>query len=376
MNFHGVFRTIDKSLACLSIALACVVGFLVMAGCSRAQDSDTSPLHQSMGESVDTSLYAQTDPSTRLSFPDDHSSHDDFLMEWWYVTSVLHTSSGTEIGVQFTIFRRSLSPSKPTQHPWRTGQVYLAHAAVSDVRAKRHYDAERISRAHPQLAGVVEEPFHAHVDGWSLFSSEETFFPLRVAVKSRDFIIDLTLEETKPIVLHGDEGYSRKSPENASHYYSIPRMKTQGAVRIGSKTHAVSGLSWMDREWSSSMLSRQYEGWYWFAISFEDGRDLVLFSLRDKLPESDENRVAMWVDVDGEPRTVDRNQWSIEPVRNWKQWPVEWLLSIEGDQLAISAAFDNQEMNTSIPYWEGVVHATSEGTRRGSGYMELTGYSP
>ena len=132
----------------------------------------------------------------------------------------------------------------------------------------------------------------------------------------------------------------------------------------------------MDREWSSGLLGRQYEGWYWFAISLSDGRDLVVFSLRDRNTGFDDDRVALWIQTDGSTTPIRKDSWAMEPLRKWKQWPVEWKLSIEQERFLVSALFDNQEMNTSIPYWEGMVDVLERNTPVGSGYMELTGYSP
>ena len=38
-------------------------------------------------------------------------------------------------------------------------------------------------------------------------------------------------------------------------------------------------------------------------------------------------------------------------------------------------AFDDQEMNTSILYWEGLVQVLEADSEVGKGYLELTGYS-
>ena len=43
--------------------------------------------------------------------------------------------------------------------------------------------------------------------------------------------------------------------------------------------------------------------------------------------------------------------------------------------MVIEAALDEQRMDTSIVYWEGLVNVSDrDGNSRGNGYMELTGY--
>ena len=61
------------------------------------------------------------------------------------------------------------------------------------------------------------------------------------------------------------------------------------------------------------------------------------------------------------------------------KYPVRWKIVVPSIQLDLdcAAAFDAQELpgedDTSPAYWEGAVAYT--GTRRGVGYLELTGYA-
>lgn len=357
-----------------SFEVFCLAAISCLAGCNSANQQSDFDLTTWLGESVNSTEFAQVDGSHRITFPRDHGPHDNFMTEWWYITSVLETEAGKEFGVQFTVFRRALAPDMEKRDSWSTGQVYMAHVALSDVSKRRHYDEERLSRGHEMLAGASDSPFRAFVENWSVASTSSEFFPLALQAQAESFIIDLTLTQTKPIVLQGKDGYSVKSPEHASYYYSIPRMATTGSLTVGKESYEVAGFSWMDREWSSGLLGRQYQGWYWFALSLSDGRDLILFSLRDRDIGDDSHRVAQWIEADGSTNPIERESWSAKPVRHWKQWPVEWELTIGDTLLVVSAKFDNQEMNTQIPYWEGLVEVKEGAASTGSGYMELTGY--
>ena len=62
------------------------------------------------------------------------------------------------------------------------------------------------------------------------------------------------------------------------------------------------------------------------------------------------------------------------------RYPVAWRLEVpaSGLDLTIEAAFDDQELDLSVRYWEGAVDVS--GTRRGKdiagrGYLEMTGYT-
>lgn len=360
---------------CKSFRVAFYVSvFLALISCNPSDNNTESGLSDWLEETVDPSQFAQVDGSHVLTFPSDHGPHNDFMTEWWYITSVLNTDKGREFGVQFTVFRRALAPNSRSENPWDSKQVYMAHVALSDVARRKHFDEERISREHPELAGATASPFQAFVENWSVSSITREFFPLALRFQADSFSVELQMSQTKPIVLQGSDGYSIKSPEHASYYYSIPRMATEGSVTIGNRSYDVVGLSWMDREWSSGLLGRQFEGWYWFALSLEDRRDLMFFSLRDRETGSDSNRTAQWIEADGTTIPINRDSWTVKPTRYWKQWPVEWELSVEDSRFVVSAKFDSQEMNTRISYWEGIVDIKKGSTDVGSGYMELTGY--
>ena len=97
--------------------------------------------------------------------------------------------------------------------------------------------------------------------------------------------LDLQLEPAKPIVLHGDGGFSPKGPEpgNASYYYSYPRMATRGTITTPRGEYEVTGESWMDHEWSTSALDAESQtGWDWFSLQLDDGRELMVFQIRER----------------------------------------------------------------------------------------------
>ena len=103
-------------------------------------------------------------------------------------------------------------------------------------------------------------------------------------------------------MLHGDRGLSQKGPTagNASYYYSLTRMSTEGTVRIGDKTFAVHGTSWMDHEFSTSFLEPGQLGWDWFAIQLDNGVDLMLYRMRREDGTTDPFSSGSLVDKDGQ----------------------------------------------------------------------------
>ena len=321
-----------------------------------------------------SSGFSEAKDPMQFEFPRDHGPHSTFRLEWWYVTSVLETSTGREFGVQFTLFRLATTPVPASDSPWRSGQLFTGHFAVSDIAAKKHYEAQRSSRGHPDLAAVVAQPFSAFIDGWSLHSVGREFAPLKFKANDRGISVDLTFDMGKPIFLHGVGGLSQKTPDNFSYYYSVPRMKAFGNVSIDDRAYEVSGTGWMDREWSSGFLSDPYVGWDWFALQLDDGRDLVLFQIRSESAFTPLERAGVVIAEDGEGSYLRSEEWELVPARTWKGYPVQWNLRVQEMSATITAAFDEQHMDTSLEYWEGVVYVDSSQRRLGKGYMELVGY--
>ena len=124
----------------------------------------------------------------------------------------------------------------------------------------------------------------------------------------------------------------------------------------------------------SALLSDDHLGWVWFSLQLEDGRDVVLFRLRNKTPEKQEHGVGLMITADGSTYQLNESDWSAEPSRYWDGWPIAWNVTLENHNYTIQPAFDDQLMQTNIRYWEGVVLVMEGDETVGEGYLELTGY--
>lgn len=336
-------------------------------------------------------------------FPQDYGAHEDFQTEWWYYTGNLEGTgqhAGERFGYQLTLFRRAIAPpalvKRLQQHKssnWSTGQVYFAHFAVTDGVAKQHYPFDNYARGAAGLAGVTASPFKANIDNWSIQTITPTsgLNAVRLVAKQKidgeEVSIDLKLTTRKPLVLQGDRGLSPKSTEkgNASYYYSLTRMETEGTVTTPRGRFVVRGNSWMDREWSTSALGKNAVGWDWFAVQLDDGRDLKLFQIRNKNNSTDPVSTGKWVMVDGKTSDVKREEFTLKPTQTWTSpatkitYPIAWEVRLPKQKLTlkVSAHIPNQEMNLGLTYWEGAVDIIGEENGkplRGKGYLEMTGY--
>ncbi len=331
-----------------------------------------------LGETSES--FSRAEEIREFRFPLDHGSHDSFRSEWWYLTVMLDDEGGSEFGVQFTVFRQALKAEEVSSNPWQSVQVYLGHLALTDVADRTHREFQRVARGHPGLAGVKTAPFAVWLDGWQLHAKDEAFSLLELDARSEKFRVRLDLEPIKGVVLQGDRGLSRKGPHQASYYYSIPRMAASGELWIDDRLHRVTGSAWFDREWSTSVLGAEHAGWDWFALHFSDGSEVMAFRLRRKDGERDEYDHGVWVATDGATKHLSAKDYRLTPVAFWQDgdgvaWPVRWQFEFDDRQLTIVAALEDQRMDTSLVYWEGLVHVhDATDVRVGRGYMELTGY--
>jgi predicted secreted hydrolase len=358
---------------------------LLLAAC----DGEAPPLAVSVP--VDRVLGSEPDPGfTRavapavLQFPADHGPHDDFALEWWYLSGNLYSPAGRRFGYQFTLFRIGLRPGAPAADSrWRSNQIYMGHGAITDVAGGRHYSAQRLSRAALGLAGAESRPLAIWVDSWSL-RGDGAPFPLALSADAEDFGMALELAAgNKPLVLQGERGLSRKSatPGNASYYYSFTRLPTTGTLRVGATSYTVSGGSWLDHEWSSSALDDDQAGWDWFALQLDDGRELMFYRLRYRDGGMHPYSRGSLVLSDGGTRELAPALVTLTPERYWKapdgtRYPVAWRLAVPGEglDLQVQAVLDDQVMDDTVRYWEGAVDVS--GSHTGKGYLELSGYRP
>lgn len=388
----------------LLMGVVLVEGWLFTLGRDRrpAQEEGgggTLSVGELLGSSPDDSLFARVDGPRPFVFPDDHGAHPDYRTEWWYVTGNLDGEGGASFGIQFTLFRSALAPGLPAGgSEWATHQVYLGHLAVTDVGGRRHFHSERLTRGAAGLAGATTGPFRVWLEDWELASDgpggasaahPDGIFPLRLRGGDDDFALDLRLEAGKGMVLQGDEGYSRKGadPLNASYYFTYPRMPASGTLRVGDVTHRVSGLTWMDREWSTSALDPDQVGWDWFALQLDGGEDLMVFQLRRRDGGVDPVNRGLLVGADGVARGLGPDEWTLEVLDRWTSpvdgaaYPSRWRLHLPAYDLLLEVVpfVSDQEMRVSVRYWEGAVEVTGTGPggRRlsGRGYVELTGYA-
>ena len=324
-------------------------------------------------------------PSQTLQFPRDRGAHTDFRTEWWYITGqALAAGNGNRVfGFQLTFFRSRLAGTQDMRSGFAAKQLVFAHAAVTDVQGKKLWHDQRIARTGFGIAFASDKDMDVKLRDWTLRADGKQY---QAALESTDFALGLTFAETQPVLLQGNQGLSRKGPQEqqASYYYSQPQLAVSGSLRLQAQTFQVAGKAWLDHEWSQEVLHPTAVGWDWIGMNLDDGAALTAFRLRDKQGN------AVWTggslrSAQGELRIFVPDEVVFTAGRRWKSpltqiaYPVEWSVRSPAGLHTVRALVDAQELDsrssTGSVYWEGLselVDATRG--RVGQGYLEMTGY--
>lgn len=338
----------------------------------------------------DVQGFAEVTPGKVLNFPEDHLPHPDYRIEWWYITANLQDQQGREWGVQWTLFRQSLSP-EPDIEGWDSNQLWMAHAAITTP--EQHLFEQRFARggigqANVDKSGVKKsDGFEAWIDDWRWHSKRDSLFPSTLEFSVGEYTVNFELTGSENWVLNGDAGFSQKSEQGqASYYYSHPNITLKGTIQTDDKTIILSGNAWLDREWSSQALAQNQEGWDWFSLHLDDGNKLMLYQLRH---DTGAHWISgSWTNTNGEVTHLGKGDIELNSLSERQiitkdnasiTLPLDWSIKLPklNQSLTIRPLYDQQWLATSFPYWEGVVLVKNKnGDNVGKGFMELTGYQP
>lgn len=414
---------LNKKIVSLSLAGVFLLGtyFVVTSQIALKTQANMSVFGRNVYEQNDDSNNAlasnmgkKADPDYRMSFPQDHGTHDQFDIEWWYLTANLQDEAGDPYGLQWTLFRFKNSRPRSSQaqgnnsssslknspitlnestvfldKKWHNDQIYMAHASIHSLDT--HWFSEKFARGGVGNAGLTALPLNLFIDDWQwlnsdgdtgLFPSTLTFSATDTSKPNAEASATFTLNQTGPLVQHGDNGFSVKSNSgHASHYYSAPFISIEGELTqaIDTVTTApikLKGQAWFDQEWTSQLLDTGTQGWDWLSLHLDDGNKIMAFRMR--LKNQDDYVTGSYITSTGEQITLQPGDITLQPVSvkkvDGRQLPLIWKLIIPSKKidLTISTLKDKQWNNAAVPYYEGMVKI--EGSHGGVGFLELTGY--
>lgn len=345
-------------------------------------------------------------PERKLEFPRDHGAHRSSAYEWWYWTGHLQNEAGADIaGFQATVFRisppagpRAARGNRPADASW-----IMVHTGFTDlVTGKFHH--RKWSFQERAGANLSQDKLKIDVPGLKSRMQGPQKFLLEFTLPQNDEAspanLKLELSSQKPVVLHGDQGYSRKGPcpTCASHYSSFTRLGGQFSLtRQGTKSETGNARVWYDHEFGSQTLASNQTGWDWFSIQLDDPQEeWMLFQVRGGAAKSgsqndtkDQNfQSATWIKPSGESQPVSGivmtpdGRWTSP--RSGGIYPAAWAVQIPGKEtiLRVVPRLAEQEVLSTHPaiptYWEGAcdVLDAKSGKKIGRAYLEMTGYAP
>ncbi|NMB74938.1 MAG: hypothetical protein GYA21_07385 [Myxococcales bacterium] len=295
-----------------------------------------------------------------VELPRDDGPHEFSLLEWWFWAGLLHTEDGRSFGFHLVFFE-----ARVLGVPFR-----VSHFAVADPRAERfrfRVERERVPPAGPR-PGI--ELFHAGL------SARVADGRHRLSGQVEEYGLTLELEEKKPPALHHDRGHLEYAFGGHTFYYSRSRLEARGVLRLGERELPVTGRAWFDHQWGD-MGTVFEQGWDWFALQLDDGRDIMAFRMR--VLGEERLRGGTLVPREGPPVPLAPSEVVIEPEESWRSphtgcvYPRRWRVKIRGEEFVLDPVLEDQEIPTSVPvYWEGLATASGAGT--GHAFIELNGY--
>jgi predicted secreted hydrolase len=316
------------------------------------------------------------DQEARVAFPRDHGAHPDAPVEWWYYTGHLSGEKGRRYGFQLTFFR--------------VRDVHLAHFAWTDVAARRFLYDEKTHLGVPGIAEAAEGRLDVSNEDWSARAGPDGVH--RLSAQGPPGRLELRLTPSKPPVLHGENGLSRKGAgaQEFSRYVSITRLAAKGSIANGSRTEPLTGTAWFDHEWGAGVLPAGAAGWDWFALQLDDGSELMLYRMRRTDGSASPFSSGTFVPLRGPAVPVAWTGVRLTETASWTsprsraRYPAGWRIAVTPLQLDVTVAplVEAQELDTAastgVTYWEGA--CAVRGTRAGrpvagNAYVELTGYA-
>lgn len=327
--------------------------------------------------------WREVEPGQSVALPGDLHFKKGYRVQWWYLTGHLFDQAGREFGYEMTFFAAGVQ-QRTYRSEFGVDFIYLSHLAVSDIAGNRYHHYSNGDSGAFGFAGADSRRLHVWVDRSSLKGSAAK---MHLTGRAGEIALDLSLVPKKPVVLHGDRGYSRKSEESpliASRHFSFTDLETTGSLKLGQDSFEVSGKSWFDREISSRGLAENEAGWDWFAIQLDDHREIMLYQMRKKDGELDPFSSGTAVYGNGTHRHLEKKDFTVKIMSRYTsrhtkaRYPSKWEVIIPSEdlRLLVTPLIEDQEFTAAgairKTYWEGACKV--EGSVPGRAYVEMTGY--
>ncbi|KAF5579129.1 geranylgeranyl diphosphate synthase [Fusarium pseudocircinatum] len=221
---------------------------------------------------------------------------------------------------------------------------------------------------------------HLEWDNGAILLGENGSYHLKVP----EIELEIQVNATRPVMLHGHDGETLNDKTGAMFYYSWPRTQTTGSYR----GQAVTGTAWVDHEYSLAGEETKEQpaalgyGWNWISlVSVDKDMEVCITQVLDgsNLLE----QYVLYHDESGQRHQL--TEFTLTSSEPWvsghtfQNFDTCWKLEIPSlnVDLEIASVTENQEFQTWLrmpSFYEGAVRfsGTWKGTSiRGFGAMEL-----
>ena len=186
--------------------------------------------------------------------------------EWWYATGYLKDDRERLYSFQFTVLRVHVSAFFP----------YLIMLGLTDFSTGKHEYYQNIQFSSKGV--VVGSDTVGYGDIAQIRKGKKG---MTLAVRHKNFSLDLELNYGKGAVWHCDNGFLQMGipgRRQTTVYYSYPNMPTTGTMTLHGNTTNVTGKTWFDKQGGPYRLMNAKTHWEWFSLRFFDDEEMMLFS--------------------------------------------------------------------------------------------------
>lgn len=313
----------------------------------------------SLGTPVVPPPLCETPMEGQVSFPLDEGAHREDL-EWWYYTGHLTDEQGNWYGFEQVFFLMK----------YMGADAIMSHHAITDVTAQVfEYDV-----AYGPLEDPLSETgfsFHQNNQSIAGGGGKDT-----IRGAAGDYALKLHLEDSRrPVLQHGN-GHQSYDFGGYTYYYSRPRMQANGTLMVNGEERKVVGNVWFDHQWGALNSSTE-QGWDWFSMQLEDGRDIMVVSVRGApgktlLTGTITDRECHTEELSGDEITIESLSTWTSP-KSGCTYPMGWRVTVRDETFLVEPVMENQELyHHTKTYWEGA--STVTGPSPGRAYVEMTQY--
>ncbi|HEX6018395.1 MAG TPA: carotenoid 1,2-hydratase, partial [Burkholderiaceae bacterium] len=170
-----------------------LLAIVALPGFARAQSPDDDAIR----------------PDRALRWPRDHGAHPGARNEWWYATGWLGDDAAP-IGFQVTFFRHRTGLAEALPGRFAPRQLLFAHAALSDIAAGTHLQAQRTMRwsgdEHDAAVHARRNDTDVRIGRWWLqrdAAAATDRYRAQVGGADAPFALQIELAATQPLLLQG-----------------------------------------------------------------------------------------------------------------------------------------------------------------------------